>query len=253
MENFLTAAHRAKQMRIKILAPLLILLCAVNVLAQDSQCSLKLSELADAPELIGFRMGMTTEQVKARVPQVAFGRTDEFGLSKTSINPDFDPRISKSTFAGVRTVSLDFVDGRLTSLWLGYDSSFKWHTVEDFVKGISQSLHLPNAWTAWRSRAQQLRCADFQMTVAIDSEGPSFRIVDETAEQTVAARREEASEAAESAGQDAAEVVIADRQHKIYYLSDCPPTHEIKEGDLVEFKSRAEAEKAGYKPAKGCQ
>ena len=79
---------REKQMRIKILAPLMILLCAVNVLAQNAQCSLKLSELAEAPELIGFRMGMTTEQVRARVPQVAFGRTDEFGLSKTSINPE---------------------------------------------------------------------------------------------------------------------------------------------------------------------
>jgi hypothetical protein len=242
-----------KQMRIKILAPLIILLCAANVLAQNGQCSLKLSELAEAPELIGFRMGMTTEQVKARVPQVAFGRTDEFGFSKTTINPDFDPRFNKSTFAGVRTVSLDFVDGRLTSLWLGYASSFKWHTVQDFVNGISESLHLPNAWTAWRIRGQQLRCVDFQMTVAIVSEGPSFRIVDETAEQTVAARREEASDEAESAsGEAPAEVVIGDRQHKIYYFSECPPTHEIKEEDLVEFKSRAEAEKAGYKPAKGC-
>ena len=241
-------------MRTKIIAPIIILLCAVNVLAQKSQCSLKLSELADAPELIGFRMGMTTEQVKARVPQVAFGRTDEFGLSKTTINPDFDPRINKSTFTGVRTVSLDFVDGRLTSLWLGYDSSFKWRTVQDFVNGISESLHLPNAWTPWRSRGQQLRCVDFQMTVAIVSEGPSFRIVDETAEQTLAARREQASEDAESAdGEAPAEVVIGDRQHKIYYVSDCPPTREINEEDLVEFKSRAEAEKAGYKAAKGCQ
>lgn len=240
-------------MRIKTLAPLLIMLCAVNALAQDNKCSLKLSELADATELVGFRIGMTTVQVKARVPQVAFGPTDEFGLSKTTINPDFDPRIDKSTFPGVRTVSLDFVDGRLTSLWLGYDSSFRWHTAPDFVKGISESLRLPNAWTSWRSRGQQLRCADFQMTVAVVSEGPSFRIVDETAEQTLAARREAAEEAKSENGESPAEVVIGDRQHKIYYLNDCPPAHEIEEANLVEFKSKAEAEKAGYKPAKGCQ
>lgn len=251
MERLLTIARQ--KMRIKILALLVILLCAVNVFAQGGQCSLKLSELADATELVGFRVGMTTVQVKARVPQVVFGPTDEFGLSKTTINPDFDPRINKSTFTGVRTVSLDFVDGRLTSLWLGYDSSFKWHTVPDFVKGMSESLRLPNNWTSWRSRGQQLRCADFQMTVAIVSEGPSFRIIDETAEQTLAARREAAEEAQSESGETPAEVVMGDRQHKIYYLSDCQPTHEIEEADQVAFKSRAEAEKAGYKPAKGCQ
>ena len=181
-------------MQLTRLAPFLILLCASIAPAQDRQCTLKLAELPDAPELHGFRMGMTKDQVKARVPQVVFGKTDAFGVSKTSINPDFDPRIDKSSFAGVRTVSLDFLDDRITSLWLGYDGSFKWKTVPEFVEGISRSLHLPDAWTSWRSRGQQLRCADFQMTVSFVAEGPSFRILDENAEETLAARREASEE-----------------------------------------------------------
>ncbi|MGI9069230.1 MAG: hypothetical protein ACR2HX_22860 [Pyrinomonadaceae bacterium] len=237
-------------MQLTRLALFLILLCASIATAQERPCPLKLSQLPDAPELLGFRMGMTKDQVKARVPQVVFGRTNTFGVSKTSINPDFDPRIDKSTFAGVRTISLDFLDGRITSLWLGYDSSFKWHTVPEFVAGISESLHLPDAWASWKSRGQQLRCADFQMTVSILAEGPSFRILDENAEQTLTERREAGEE--QRSGEES-ETIVADRQSKIYYSKGCRPENEIKERDLATFTTSEDAEKAGYKRAQQCQ
>src|SRR5687767_13582507 len=96
-----------------LLAFLLILLCAGPVFAQDTRCSLKLAELPDSPELFGFRMGMTTAQLKQRVPQIVLGRVDEFGVSKTSISPDFNPQIDKASFTGIRTVSFDFLDDRL--------------------------------------------------------------------------------------------------------------------------------------------
>ncbi len=240
-------------MRLKTLAPLLILLGAVTGLGQNNKCVLKLSELPDAPELLGFHMGMTTAQVKARVPQVVFGPANEFGLLKTSISPDFDPRMDKASLSGVRTISLDFVDDRLTSLWLGYDSSFRWLTVPDFVKGISQSLLLPDVWKPWKTRGQQLNCADFQMTVVIVAEGPSFHIIDETAEQTVAARREAKEEQDAAAEPGNATEIIADRKARIYYVADCQPPNEIKEENRVVFKSKEEAENAGYKLARACQ
>jgi hypothetical protein len=169
--------------------PFLILWCASVATAQDKQCTLKLAQLPAAPELVGFRMGMTREQVQDRIPQVVFPRKTTFGLAKTSINPDFDPRINKSKFAGVRTVSLDLLDDKLTSLWLGYDSSFKWQTVPEFVEGISRSLHLPETWVPWKSGGKQLRCVDFLVTVSIVAEGPSFRILDKTSEAIWNARR----------------------------------------------------------------
>jgi len=222
-------------------------------MAQDNKCSLKLSELPEAPELFGFRMGTSTTQIKVRVPQVVFGRTDDFGVLKTSISPDFDPQIDKASLAGVRTVSFDFLDGRLTSLWIGYDGSFKWQTVPDFVKGISQSLHLPDAWKPWKVRGQQLNCADFQMTVSIVAEGPSFHIIDETAEQTVAARREAKEELNEAMETSESSEIVADARAKVYYSEGCPLSQEIKENDRVVFKTKEEAEKAGYKLAKNCQ
>jgi len=237
-------------MQLVRLASLLILLCASLAPAQERQCTLKLAQLPEAPELFGFRMGMTKDQVKARIPQVVFGKTNSFGVSKTSINPDFDPRIDKSTFAGVRTVSLDFLDGRITSLWFGYDSSFKLHTVPEFIEGISRSLHLPDAWTPWKSRGQQLRCTDFQMTVSIVAEGPSFRILDESAEETVTARREAEEE---QGSEENSAAIVADRQSKTYYSQGCRPANEIKEANRVIFNNSEDAEKAGYQLAKQCQ
>lgn len=230
----------------------LILCCAIGCFAQENKCTLKLADLPAAPELFGFHLGMTTEQAKMRVPQVDLGRVDPFGVSKTSINPDFDPRIDKASLNGVRTISLDFLDGRLTSLWFGYDSTFNWTTVPDFVKGISNSLHLPDAWRPWKIRGQQLSCADFGMTVIIVAEGPSFRIIDESAEATIAARRA-AKEEQDLAAEEAATEIIADKKAKIYYLDGCLPTEGIKEVDRAAFNSREEAEKAGYKLAKNCQ
>ena len=240
---------------------LLLVLFAVNVCAQDNKCTLKVAELSDAPELFGFRMGMTMDQLKARVPQVKFGKADGFGLLKTSINPDFDPQIDKASLSGIRTVSLDFLDGRLTSLWLGYDGTFKWQTVPDFVAGISQSLHLPDAWEPWKGRGQQLKCADFQTTVLMVAEGASWHIIDATAEHTVAARRQakeeldeamEAGETGETGGAKETGEIVADTKAKVYYPESCPPANEIKSEYRIVFKTKEEAEKAGYKLAKAC-
>ncbi len=240
---------------LKVVPFALLLLSAGHVVAQDSQCKLKLSELPQAAELSGFRMGMTMDQVKARVPQVIFGRTNDLGTAKTSINPYYDSRIDKSAFADVRTVSLDFLDGRVTSIWIGYEPTFKWPTVDDFVKGISQALSLPDAWSPWKSQGQRLQCVDFQVTVSIVARGPSFRILDLTADATLTARRiaeEEENEAlAENSEQEAQ--ILGDKQSKIYYPADCEVAKEISESNRTTFKSAVEAEKAGYKPAKECK
>ena len=212
-----------------------------------------MADLPKAAELFGFRMGMTKAEVRDRVPQVLFGSVNEFGVSKTSINPDFDPRIDKASFAGVRTVSLDFLDDQLTSLWFGFDGSFKWKTVPEFVAGISKSLNLPHSWEEWRTRGQRLKCADFQMTVQFVAEGPSFRILDGAAIETIAARQA-AKEELETAAEEAhAAAIIADAAARVYYLESCLPAQGVKEVNRVVFKTTDEADKAGYKLARSCR
>jgi hypothetical protein len=236
----------------------MLLTLSILLLAQSApaQCTKKLAELPAAPELLGFRLGMTREQIKARVPQTVFGRTDPFGVSKTTINPYFDPTIDKTKFEGVRSISLDLLDERLTSIWIGFDETFKVHTVEEFVKLISQSLQLPENWSS-KSRGQQLRCTDFQLSVTTVAGGPSFRLMDIAAEDTVAARRE-AKEKQDSLAEAAAttdgseEQIIGDKQSKTFYTGGCLPEKAVAEANKVMFKTTADAEKAGFKLAKNC-
>jgi hypothetical protein len=246
---------RRDHSRLAILLTLLVFLLTPTA---SAQCTRKATELPAAPELLGFRLGMTREQIKAQVPQTVFGHTDPFGVSKTTINPYFDPSIDKTKYEGVRSISLDLLDERLTSIWIGFDETFKAHTVEEFVKLISQSLQVPTKWSSWRTRGQQLQCADFQLTVTTVAAAPSFRLLDTAAENVVAQRRQakeeqdSMAEAAAATESSEPEQIIGDRQSKTYYANGCQPTKEIAESNKTTFKTAADAEKAGFKLAKNC-
>jgi hypothetical protein len=210
-----------------------------------AQCMLKSDQLPDAPELHGFRLGMTPEQAKARVPLIQFGRADEIGVIKTSINPLYDPRFDKVAFADVRTISVDFLDEKLTTLWIGYENTFKWRTVDEFVAGISKSLNLPAAWAAKRG-GQQMHCEGFTIAVSLIAGSPSVRFSDDAADETIATRREEVAAAAEAR-------VTGDKTSKLYYPADCEAAVNIPAQNRAVFKNKEEAEKTGYKLAKDCQ
>src|ERR1044071_8585638 len=116
---------------------LLMMICASAAVAQDGKCTLKLAELTTSPELRGFRVGMTVEEVRARLPKVQFPRADEFGFASLNIFPDYEQGIDKKSFESVRTVSLEFMDNKVSAVWLGYDKTFKWQTIDEFVAGIT--------------------------------------------------------------------------------------------------------------------
>jgi hypothetical protein len=168
---------------------------------------------------MGFRLGMTKEEIKTRVPQTNFGRTDHFGVSKTTINPQFDSRIDQSKFGGVRSISLDLLDEHLVSLWIGYDETFKAKTIEEFVKLISASLKVNGNWSPWKGRGQQLKCVDFQLYVSSVAGSPTLRVLDIGAEESIAQRRrvkeEESSAETLATGEESAEIV-ADKHSKLY-------------------------------------
>jgi hypothetical protein len=194
---------------------------------------------------------MTKAEIKVRIPQTRFGHTDDFGVSKTTINPYFDESIDKSKLESVRSISLDLLDDRLTSLWIGYDETYKVHLAEEFIKQVSDSLKLTGTWSAARGRSQQLRCADFQVFVSTVARGPSLRIVDVGAEATIAERRQ-AKEERDAAATEEPPEIIGDKKAKVYYLPCKEASVLIPESNVIKFKSREEAEKAGYKLADVC-
>jgi len=177
---------------------ILLLASASIAAAQEASppCVLRPELVAQAAELKGFRTGLTIEQVKQIVPSLELGPTDEFGLSKTSFSPDFNPKINKAAFAGVRTVSLDFLDGRVAALWIGYNETFKWKTVDEFVRGLTTALGLPSAWES-RSRSQQMTCGDLEITISMVGGSPTLRLADEAARAIWEQRRTEKEETGE--------------------------------------------------------
>jgi hypothetical protein len=232
---------------------LIVYVFPVAVAAQTVPCKVPLSSLSAAPELKGFQLGMTMEEAKLQAPLLVFPPADPLGNIKTTINPGFDPRAEKSKFQDVRTISLDFLDGRLVALWIGYDANFRWSTVEAFVTGITKSLNLPNAWSDWKSRGKQMICTDFEVTVSTIAQSPSLRIVDTAAEKTLTARRNAAAEEVEAnEADDSEEEIVADSKTKTYYQGTCRPSDPIAEANRVTFKSTVEAEKAGYTLSRGC-
>ena len=233
---------------------LLFLIFVFAVISANAQCTKKINELPAAPELLGFRLGMTKEEIKIYVPQTVFGHKDHFGVAKVTINPAFDPTIDKNKFSSVRSISLDLLDDRLTSLWIGYDETFKVQTVEDFKALVSESLKVPDTWSAARGRGVQLKCADFQIQISTVAGSPTLRLLDTAADDAVAERRqakEEEDAAAENATPEEP-TIIGDKKSKVFYLPSCQPATEISEANKILFKSAEEAEKAGFKLAKSC-
>ena len=145
-------------------------------------------QLSNVPELKSLRPGMTVDEVKAVVPSLEMGMPDEFGLSKTSFSPDFNPKINKAAFQGVRTVSLDFLDGRVSSIWIGYNETSRLKSIEDVVKAMSQALKLRAAWET-KGRGQQVTCGELAIYVNMVAGSPTLRITDETARETWEKRR----------------------------------------------------------------
>lgn len=157
--------------------------------AQANQCAVKMAQLPRVAETRGFYLGMTAQEFKTRAPQLKLARTDNFGSAAVNVFPAFEPKIDPLTFAELKTVSLEFLDDKLSSLWIGYDSSFKWQTIEEFTEGISAALKLPAAWHSSGARASRMDCEDFAVIVAMIGQSPSLKLIDKVAQTTLDKRR----------------------------------------------------------------
>jgi len=195
--------------------------------------------------LYGLHLGMTTEEVKRALPLVQFGSADRLGVMRTSFNPHFDPRVEKTAFPDMRTISLDFLDGKLATIWIGYEATFKWPKLDDFVANFSKSLGVPADWPSKRN-TRQLSCDGFSLTAQMIGGGPSLRIADEAAQEVATTRLAEAIDADEKQ-------VIGDTRTKRYYPSDCSEKDSIPQNSRALFKTKEEAEKAGFALSKDCQ
>ena len=195
--------------------------------------------------MYGLHIGMTTDEVKKALPLVQFGRRDRLGVMRTSFNPHFDTRVKDTEFPDVRTISLDFLDDKLATVWIGYEGTFKWPKLDDFVANFSKALGVPSVWPTKRI-GRDLTCDGFTLHAQMIGGGPSLKIDDEAAQALAETRLAEAIDADEKQ-------VIGDNRTKSYYPSDCSAKDAIPPISRTVFKNKDEAEKAGFTLSKDCQ
>lgn len=160
-------------MRLILTCPMLLFILIVPCIAQSDVCTLKTEE---SPEVRGFKLGQAYEAVKKEVPDLEIvGRglwdraeKDELGrreldLSQMVRYAQIDPRAPQDwvkRFEGVEGVKLIFLDDKLASIEIVYDSSTRWSDPLEFTAAIAAKLKLPSK--GWRGREPtSLRCSGF--------------------------------------------------------------------------------------------
>ena len=165
--------------------------------------------MAAAPVLNGLKLGMTPDEVLALFP----GSKDDsevqsnllrpagkMGESELIIRP---AKFSKEKFVGISHITFGLLDGRVSSLNIGYNGPAYSH-VDQFVTKFVEGTNLPptDQWQAYVGMDTQLKvltCKDFEIRVFAGGEGGNLNYVllrDLEADKKLKDRRKKARESA---------------------------------------------------------
>ena len=198
----------------KTLFVLMILAAVVNSALGQTQGDVRDGEkcsltIAQSPAIRGLKLGMGVEEVLRQFPgssdephirAAVSGADKEFGIARISLPTR--PHASESKFAGISALSLEFLDSRLSSLWVQYAGP-EWRSVDEFISRLSGPFNLPgpNSWEPANAVDQKtLKCAGFEIRVSAG--GPTLNSVllrNPAVEQIVRNRKEEVKERARQA------------------------------------------------------
>lgn len=149
--------------------------------AKNSQCPLTLQQ---APEIRGFRLGMTMDELKKRFPNFKTTKSDEFGFIKgkilnseakeylgnvdaTYVSPAKYPEFKEMFLA-----ELHLFKDRVISLQTGYPSGAVDMSKDEYKKKVAETLGLPNAYVdddSFFSPDGIINCEGFRATVGTSS------------------------------------------------------------------------------------
>jgi hypothetical protein len=176
------------------------------VASQPVRCTLS---PAQAPAVGGLRLGMSTEEARALFPTLAAPPPDEFGVADAFLaGPElFEQAASKPFFAGAVSLALEFLDGKLTYIAVGYPLTNTWESNDAYVASIARKLDIAGAWKPFYDvenkdvrnlenlRDLTLECSGFRLSAGIGIEGngrsqtPHFELEDLNALRTVESRK----------------------------------------------------------------
>ena len=160
------------------LSLLTLLITCSHVAAQSNPCSLATYPL---PEVHGFSLGMSVEEVKQRYPNFVPPTPDKIGFG--DFDYDFLLGSSRRERAGeerkeplkgidsknLRAVVLAFLDERLAAFTISFNYAREWANVDEFLDALINTLKLPSrgAWTSLNSRTRRFNCTDYFIEVNI--------------------------------------------------------------------------------------
>ncbi len=171
---------------------------------QGARCLLT---LAQAPVIGGLRLGMSTDEALMLFPALKLSPVDAAGVSRAILQ---QKDLSSNQFLGeAQSVMLQFLEGRLFFVGVGYPVTNRWASKDEFLAFMSQRLNITGEWKPfydWQDKnvtdAETLRdfgleCAGFRLSLGIGIEGlgrgqfPHLRLEDTNATRTVRERNEE--------------------------------------------------------------
>ena len=187
--------------------PILFFIAALsvtNAFAQknkdkDSKSQAAPCPVASAPALRGFRLGMPLMDVKGALEDASlFDSKISGGNSVGSRAVRIQGSELKGDNAeGVDDVDLIFVDERLASIKINFNSGMRWDSATDFFTRMSETLGLPrpaveeSRGSNQRNQKYTFECATFSVTLAYSfGVTPSVAISDTRATKRVTDRRE---------------------------------------------------------------
>jgi len=152
---------------------------------QTTTCSLT---KAQAPLVIGLKLGMTTEQVLAVLPgskedpelRAQLVRPpSQLGVSSFLVHPEkLEPN---DKFAAFSQFTFNLLDGRVSSVNIGYNGP-EYSNVDEFISRFVEGTKLPPAdrWQAYTGMDNQLKiltCKDFEVRVFAGGKDGSLNYV----------------------------------------------------------------------------
>jgi outer membrane protein TolC len=176
--------------------------------ARPRACALSLSQ---APVIGGFRLGMTTDEVQARLPNSPTPAPNDIGVSTVHLRGIQSP--AGSAFEGANNITLEMLDGRLAYIRVSYPATNKWQSKDEFIANIAERLNINGPWRSfydWENktirdsedlRDSALECNGFRLSAGIGIEGltnveqtPHLELEDMAAAQTIKSREDAKAE-----------------------------------------------------------
>lgn len=187
--------------RVFQIAVCLATLACSQGLAISQSCPLKIES---APELRGFRIGMSIAEIKKRHPKFEPGEGDVdgyFGQSLWWTNAEL-AEVGPEDRAGATGIELGFLDSKLIQLKVKYDGFSEWGDIGKFTAVMIERLKLPSeGWEVVDPKTRKLKCTGFTIKIKLDPkqgqyelEAPSVVVVDDNAVSEVIARQKSRKE-----------------------------------------------------------